>query len=76
VASAVSECPKILEHKKSALLARDRLLTDRALGRRLGAAAKARMEQEFSAEAAVRRFKQLYQRLAHRESQDQSTIAG
>jgi glycosyltransferase involved in cell wall biosynthesis len=77
VASAVSGVGELLVDEETALLigpadpdglttALDRLLADPALGRRIGVAARAEMEANYSAEVAVRRFEHLYESLVAR----------
>jgi glycosyltransferase involved in cell wall biosynthesis len=74
VATEVGGNPELVEHGVHALLvppddpgalarAIDRLLTDRVLASRLGAAARRRARKRFGREAMVRRFQDFYQGL-------------
>lgn len=74
VATRVGGVPELLEHERSALLvpsedpaalaeALGRLIGDRALGARMGAAARERRQAEFDMDAMLERVEDLYERL-------------
>jgi glycosyltransferase involved in cell wall biosynthesis len=84
VATAVGGNPELVEHGAHALLvppddpgalarAIDRLINDRPLARRLGAAARLRARERFGREAMVRRFEDFYQGLPRFEREGGSS---
>ena len=81
VATAVGGNSELVEHGVHALLvppddcaalagAIARLIDDRALARRLGAAARQRARERYGREAMVRRFEDFYQGLRRRDAQE------